>query len=279
MFLTSVFVFSSCSSDKDFSLEKKSNHSYKEKSIDLDFIGERHNRGLEYIYNEITEKGISFDIDSYSESYDKINTITENYFEYSNIDDTKEVYFFNKKDIDVFLNEKINFGVDAKHILKQYNLLFDNDDELDVTYRKMSNLNDELEFLYSNSLLFDKEYLILKSYMVTGLYSLQYWGQNIDNWILNIDRNIERKTNRNQIKSWDWNRFKRAVKNMAKADARGAGVGLVGGFVFGSAADPAGTVLGAAGGAVAMGMNGSAVAGVVELLMDILCLLNSLKIL
>ncbi|MCS4238689.1 hypothetical protein M2306_001071 [Myroides gitamensis] len=262
-----LFIFVSCSSDQNISKGDEAQLNSKNIEFNLNYIGEEHNKGLNYIYNKISSSNYTFDIEDYSKSYYDINNVTEEYLNYSNIDKSKKVYFYNKKDIDVFLLQKINFSSNAKKILNDYNILFDSDDNLDVVNQKMKDLNKELDFSYSKKLLFDKEYLILKSYMITGQYSLDYWGKNIDNWITNIDRNIEKSktSNKYQTKSWDWDRFKRAAKNMAKADARGAAVGAVGGLIFGSAAGPGGTVLGAAGGAVAFGMNGSAVAGAVEL--------------
>jgi len=104
-----------------------------------------------------------------------------------------------------------------------------------------------------------EDLVLLRSLIATLNASLSYWSQNLYEWQdLNNNNNFKQK-------SRDWGWFRATIKKMGVADAYGAGVGAVVGFVSSLASGP-GVVIGTLAGAVGYGMNASALQGVRELL-------------
>jgi len=103
----------------------------------------------------------------------------------------------------------------------------------------------------------DKEYVILRSILVTPTYSLNYWNENLNKW---MSLNTKSKSTFS-AKSDDWGWFSDSLGDMAVADAYGAGVGAVVGFVSSFWSGP-GALVSTAAAAIGYGLNASGLTGV-----------------
>lgn len=158
------------------------------------------------------------------------------------------------------IEQKLNSS-DSKVYFTNINEVFNEyaNVEFYTSENAINNLRNIESNISYNANISTNEYVILRTMISTGIYSLQYWETNHHKW-----ENLSTSTNQQAKNKVDWKWLKGAAKNMAIADAYGAGVGCIAGGIFAIWSGP-GVVIGAAAGAVGMGMNGSAVAGVREL--------------
>jgi|SRR5690554_909392 len=280
---TLVFVgllFGSCSNGESIDImdnnEMISETTYsKEELRNLDFeqIGIHHNEGLDYVYKKIK-------LNPSLLTEENNNIINEFIF------DNTELYlnnteYFNGFDIEILSNirPETSFATTEEFVLNLENIISDNLsspialqylNDINNVYDNYSSVQNYSSSIAVNALrsiensivndleITTNEYTILRSVIVTGIYSLQYWEENTAKW---EDLNSHPQP---QAKG-DWQWFKGAVKNMAVADAYGAGAGLIIGGISSIWSGP-GVVVGAAAGAVGYGMNASGIAGIREVI-------------
>jgi hypothetical protein len=237
-------------------------------NYDFELIGIEHNKGLEAIYSQLE----SFDFlnSSQNDLYNEIFEETQNFLLNNNN--------FDKLDSDLLSQLKpsvssSNLITDMKNNLfseltsnflkEEVNKIENifNDFKTIENYNSTSVIRDirliEENINKSEIVFNDKEYVAVRAFISTSIHSLNYWEANINKW-------YELNPNSNQTFGRGWGWFKNAIGNMAVADAYGAGVGLVVGFVSSIASGP-GVLVGTAAGAVGYGMNASALQGVREL--------------
>lgn len=269
----------SCNNDEsvinnDETVFSKSINSLNEelRNINFEQIGILHNEGLDYIYDKILlSPSVLNENDNVVNQF--IFDKTEEYLqdtEYFNGFDTgilPLIRFGNtyatSEDLILFLENEITnnlLSTEANDYLVDINNIYDSYASIEgySSINAINSLRIIEQSVQNNSTITTNEYAILRSVIVTGIYSLQYWEDNMSKWeSLNI-------TYSTTSSKGDWQWFKGAIKNMAVADAYGAGVGLVVGGISSIWSGP-GILIGAAAGAVGYGLNASGVTGVREL--------------
>lgn len=234
------------------------------KEIDFEKIGQEHNSGLEFVYDYLVQNFKN------QNTTDLIQTSTLEYLKKSDytISYVEQVKKGFQEDESLFSEDGIE---DLKNqVVKNFensnsNKYLTNFQDIINNFTKNQNIKIQdvirdlrkIELNVSNDdKLSEKDYISLRSLLVTCIYSLDYWNSNYSKW---SETNNDETT---QARGWSW--FKEAISNMATADAYGAGVGAVVGFVSSVVSGP-GVVVGTAAGAIGYGMNASALAGVREL--------------
>ena len=274
IFLTTVILsslfFNSCSNENDIneinSVEQDSSLSYKINSnsyfndYNFDIIGEEHNKGLENIYlaletidlnndgtNEIFETSKHFLLENKN-----FKNLDENLLDNLEPDTSSNNLIF---DLESELNSNISSDYlkividDIKDVFNNYKTIENYSSDSVITELRIIENN----IIDSKNIFNDKEYVAVRSVISTSIHSLKYWEVNIDKW------NNLMNDNQTSGRGWGW--FKETIGDMAVADAYGAGVGAVVGFVSSVATGP-GVLVGTAAGAVGYGMNASALQGI-----------------
>lgn len=270
--------FISCSNENDINeqfsvqsdstiLQRINSNSYFN-NYDFEFIGIGHNKGLEAIYSRLE----SFDFlnssqnDLYNEIFEETQDFLLNNNNFDKLDsDLLSQLKPNVSSSNLITDMKDNLysGLTSNFLKEEVNKIENifNDFKTIENYNSASVIRDirmiEENIGKSEIDFNDKEYVAVRAFISTSIHSLTYWEANINKW-------YELNPNSNQTFGRGWGWFKNAIGNMAVADAYGAGVGAVVGFVSSIASGP-GVLVGTAAGAVGYGMNASALQGVREL--------------
>jgi|SRR5690554_515704 len=239
-------------------------------NFDYDIVGYHHNKGLEYIYEQLNN---NIEGKDNNEIYNLVFASAEDYItqeeEFGGVSNDilnlirPATNHNSNEDYISYLETKIlaDFSTDfSQEQFININNIFNN--FVSIENYTSDNVIENLKIIEENIIgnnerLEIEEYVLLRSLISTGIYSVKYWEENLTKWENLNSNNIASK------RGWGW--FKETIKKMAVADAYGAGVGAVVGAVTSAPTGP-GIVVGAAAGAVGYGMNSSAVAGVRELL-------------
>jgi|UPI000838590D hypothetical protein len=242
-------------------------------SFDYEQIGIEHNKGLDYIFEYLKEKKINKKsaLRSTTNIFDLIEQATLSFAKTSKIlrnVNHKELPLtfqnFNREvlksagnnNLTYLINSKINLNPSQITFLNELDNVISNlEIGLELTIEKIKKI--ELDIISQCSV---DEAKILLSATSVARYSLEYWTENYEKWIIELGgMEIGAMNELKSISSrggWDW--FCDTLKSMGKSDvvggAIGAGVGALAGGV------------GAAPGAVAGACYSSAGRGIVALL-------------
>lgn len=238
---------------------------------DFNSVGIKHNEGLSYIYLQL--KNLNFtDMtpeDIYAEIFNNTERFLLNDKDFKDIEQNLLVKLrpdlssselipslknnLTSKISSTFLREKIN---SFENIFNKF-IEIEHYTSMQVT-RDLKSIDNDIKELYHS--LDNKEYVAVRALIATAISSIDYWELNLVNW-----SNLG-KTNSGSKHGWSW--FKKTIGKMAVADAYGAAVGAVVGFVSTIGTGP-GALVGMGAGAVGYGLNSSAVAGVREFVISL----------
>ena len=246
--------------------------------FDYEQIGIEHNKGLDYVFEYLKEKGVGkkIGLKSTTNISQLIDNATVAFLEEeANFDEkSNAISIFKAENEKGYLKSaQVNFQKDLELKLLDKT----SKDKLEAIYDMLNNVRkigidksvEKLLVIQSEiqSECIEQELPVLMSICVTARYSLIYWESNFEKWMLELGgietlllKNVRLKSG-NTERDWDW--FLDTVGDMAEADAYGAGAGaLVGtaGVVFGPAA-----LVTIPASAVAYGLNMSAGKGIWEL--------------
>jgi len=279
---TALFTLLSCNKSSDFDSNLKEILLRKElTNFDFKKIGSMHNDGLNFVLKDLRTKKnkkslskgdidyvelIFDDTENYLRSNTDFTYISENI--YTELSDSKYLLLQNQENVDYQIINNLKNEISVllissfghENFININNLLERFETEEAYTLSDLQIDLNQIDYNIMNQLTIPLEDLVLlRSLIATLNASLSYWSQNLYEWQdLNNNNNFKQK-------SRDWGWFRATIKKMGVADAYGAGVGAVVGFVSSLASGP-GVVIGTLAGAVGYGMNASALQGVRELL-------------
>ncbi|SDB75597.1 hypothetical protein SAMN05192581_10034 [Bacteroides ovatus] len=265
------YAFYSCSSEE---LDKSETTSPFWQNP-YDFVGEYHNKGLLYVFQNL-ENDIDMKTRNAQTSLpiEKIQRLTESFCERNRLEDKDVQYFFDMKECLIFNSVTFfktravgdNYSDKVQYYLNLFFKSLKNPsgvNSLDEFNQMISRYEQEV---FQSNLTEKEKAIILVSYAV-GRYSLKFWLDVSNTNALPII-----KTRSESFSDWWSGTVTPAVAAIVEADITGAAAGAIEGAVAGATggtvvAPGPGTVTGAVSGAVAGGTTGaiygSAVGGVV----------------
>ncbi|MGB4003661.1 MAG: hypothetical protein WBK21_00425 [Bacteroidales bacterium] len=258
-----IFILSSCVKDEGLQFKDVKNLKIDEIEQNAQIVGETHNDGLSYVYDQLSSIDISNLNDSeildkaYCFYLEYCHNIFPKFDEVKGLIVSKDYFikFYNniKNDNNYFIKtiDSLNFSDVTKNILYSLNDILDNNN---LDYESSIELINELIKKSKNEIKDENELCITLSGLYTGLYSLNYWYESYDNW--------QRLFTFNKAASngGGW-------KQVGKADINGAiGGGVAGAIVGGTVTLGIGTVPAWAAGAIGGGLGSSIADGVGQLI-------------
>lgn len=237
-------------------------------------IGEKHNEGLDFILAELSVNKIEIaqTRSSNSDVFDIIKDASASFVLATNTYDKLQkddlLNVINKAPIAIIQTRSSvnNIGVfnekQMQFIEKYMTIIDELDGDINVVIKKLMKLQNQV-MSSCNS----EEAIPLLTAISVGCYSLQYWNENLHKWdALNpngsstLMMNARTRSGSTEVNTtqddWDW--FNSALISMGQSDGIGAALGAGLGSLAGG--------IGAIPGAIAMGCNASAGAGIKELL-------------
>jgi len=214
----SLLIFNSCQK-KDDSVNIKS-----QESIDYSEYGKLHNEGLDHIYQDLkanlqTKKSVS-----HNDMFEIIANSTNNFIESTYSD--KQSISVSRSVVNRMKNnssksketsiDDSSLTVYQKLNIDKMNAILDSEGDLKSHQEKLKDFQLEIE---SDEVDVDEKAVVLIALSVAQ-YSLEYWDENIENWIALTEKSR---------KGYSWSDLGGDLLDMAKYDAGGAVVGAVAG--------------------------------------------------
>lgn len=237
-------------------------------------IGEKHNEGLDYIFEELSKNKIEI-VKTRSSNSDVFNLIKDAsasfVLETSTYENLQKEDLFKIIDDSPVITKQTRSAVNSlgtfndkqvRFIDKYMTIIEELDGDINVVIKKLMKLQNEVISSCTS-----EEAAPLLAGISVGCYSLQYWNDNLYKWdALNpngtkaLMKNTRTKSDVTEVKptqdEWDW--FNSTLISMGQSDGIGAVIGGGLGALAGG--------VGAIPGAIVGGCNASAGAGVKELL-------------
>lgn len=236
-------------------------------------IGEKHNEGLDYIFEELSKNKIEIvkTRNCNSDVFELIKNASASFaLGTSTYDDLQKEDLLKLVNNESIITKQTRCSVNSSGVFSDKQMRFVNkymtiietlDDDINVVINELMRLQDQIISSCNN-----EEKMPLLTMISVGCYSLQYWNENLHKWdALNPNgtktlminprtRSSVTEVNATQ-EEWEW--FKSTLISMGQSDGIGAGIGAGLGALAGG--------VGAIPGAVMTGCNASAGAGIKEL--------------
>ena len=241
LFITSL-IFISCSNDNN-EIDNMSENLLSR--VDLNKIGEEHNKGLDYVLNQIkNENKKSFSRRNINDFNSLINEYSIKYAELKGLS-TEESQLITIHDINIQfsarLSENNEFSDELNSFLVQLESLSDSDKD-DWKLSNYLTFLIDLETQAQNSSLSDDEKFIFLSGTSVAKHSLEYWSENVDEW---ADLFENENGNRTMSAQGFWDRFNWGaigISDAGGAVSSAAGLALSGTGAAMVAGGPAGWI-------------------------------------
>lgn len=237
-------------------------------------IGEKHNEGLDYIFEELSKNKIEIvkTRNCNSDVFDLIKDASASFVlgtsSYGDLQKEELLKIVNNESMitkqtrssvnstGVFSDKQMRFVDKYMAIIEEY------DGDINVVINKLMRLQDQIMSSCNN-----EEKMPLLTMISVGCYSLQYWNENLHKWDAlnpngteNLMMNARTRSDVIEVNATDeeWEWFKSTLISMGISDGIGAAIGGGLGALAGG--------VGAIPGAISSGCNASAGAAVKELL-------------